>query len=234
MSQPNSLPPEPSERGALTATRNKAFAGLVFAVPLLATFAILRWIYLWVQNLSAPLIERGAVSLNRLPWFDGRIPVAPEPFPAWAQALGVLAVVLGVILVLLLIGILITNVVGRRVVGALDDFLLRIPFVSFIYKSLKQAIDAFRDLGAGERKFQRVVYVKYPATGSRLLGFVTGSSYDEKMQKEIIHIFVPTSPNPLTGLLILVEADEVEDSPMSIEDAMKMALSAGIVGPKAF
>jgi uncharacterized membrane protein len=94
-------------------------------------------------------------------------------------------------------------------------------------------VDAVKNL-CGERKKKSVAYIEYPSPGCRLLGFVTGNYYDAQIGKNVTTVFIPTSPNPMTGFTIIIDDDKVEDSSMSLEEASKMILSAGLVAPPSF
>ena len=109
----------------------------------------------------------------------------------------------------------------------------RVPYLGAVYSALKQFVDAVKNLG-GERKFKSVAYVEYPSPGCRLLGFVTGNYHDTQSGEDVTTVFIPTSPNPMTGFTLIVEDVKVEDSAMSLEEASKMILSAGLVAPESF
>jgi uncharacterized membrane protein len=94
-------------------------------------------------------------------------------------------------------------------------------------------VDALRNLG-GPRKFKGVAYVEYPSPGCRLLGFVTGNFHDPQTGKDVTSIFLPTSPNPMTGFIVVVDDDKLIDCDMTLEEASKMILSAGLVSPASF
>ena len=79
-----------------------------------------------------------------------------------------------------------------------------------------------------------MAYVEYPSPGCKLLGFVTGNYHDIQSGEDVTTVFVPTSPNPMTGFTIIVEDDKVEDSSMTLEEASKMVLSAGLVAPASY
>jgi uncharacterized membrane protein len=128
------------------------------------------------------------------------------------------------------LGVLATNVIGARVVHATDKLLLRVPMVAVIYKTLKQVIDAFRGFGA-KQNLKRVVYIEQGG-GVRMLGFATGQFTDTQTGKAMTCVLVPTSPSPMTAILLIVDSDKVTDAPISIEDSMKMILSGGLVGPQ--
>ena len=104
----------------------------------------------------------------------------------------------------------------------------RIPYLGFIYSAIKQFVDALRNLG-GDQKFKSVAYVEYPSPGCRMLGFVTGNYLDPQTGKDVTTVFMPTSPNPMTGFVIIIDDERVHHSDLSLEQASKMVLSAGLV-----
>jgi uncharacterized membrane protein len=112
----------------------------------------------------------------------------------------------------------------------MDKLMLSVPVISFIYKSLKLVIEAFRGFG-GSRNFKRVVYVEYPSPGMKLIGFVTGQYADPQSGANMSCVFLPGALSPMTGLLIVTETSRLEDAPLSIEEAMKMIFSGGLIGP---
>ena len=123
-----------------------------------------------------------------------------------------------------------TNRPGQAVVNWVDGALTRVPFMGFFYSTIKQGVDAFRDMG-DSRKFKGVAWVEYPSPGCRLLGFITGSFQDAKTGKEVTSVFIPTSPNPMTGFVVVVNEDCIEVSQLTVEEATKLLLSAGLVAP---
>jgi len=137
------------------------------------------------------------------------------------------------VFLLLLIGFAVANRPGRKVLHWLDQGMQHVPYVGFIYSALKQFVDALRNLG-GDRKFKSVAYVEYPSPGCRMLGFVTGNYHDSQVGRDVTTVFIPTSPNPMTGFTIIIDNDKVQDSSMSLEEASKLILSAGLVAPASF
>jgi len=135
------------------------------------------------------------------------------------------------IILLACVGLAVTNRPGQAVVNWVDRAITRVPFMGFLYSTIKQGVDAFRDMG-GARKFKGVAWVEYPSPGCRLLGFITGGFKDAKTGEEMTCIFIPTSPNPMTGFVIVVDEDRVEISDLTVEEATKLLLSAGLVGPE--
>jgi uncharacterized membrane protein len=218
-------PLPPLNRSPFVWLRNKFLAGLAIALPLLITFWILQSVYHLLHGWSMPLLTFFAEAINEL---AGRMVINPEShsFGLYVQFLGFLIPVM----VFVGLGVMATNVIGVRVVGAVDGLLLNIPIVSFIYKSLKQVIDGFKGLG-GRQNFKRVVYVDFPSGEMKMLGFVTGQYLDPQQDKVLAAVFIPGALSPMTGLLLVVPIEQLTDAPLSVEDAMKLIFSGGLVVP---
>ncbi|XHR29987.1 MAG: DUF502 domain-containing protein [Chthoniobacteraceae bacterium] len=184
----------------------KALTGVVVAIPLLATLWVVQLAYNAINNVSAPFLEQIGLRLPLLPFF----------------------VTLAVFITL---GFMASNVLGRRVLEKLEAGLLRVPVVATVYAAVKQVIDSFKSFHNMEN-FKRVVYLDYPAPGARLIGFVTGQYYDSKLEEEMTTVVIPTSPNPMTGLVVAVPGRLLTESSLTLEEAMKMVVSAGLVAPK--
>lgn len=206
--------------------RNKFLAGLALAVPLLVTFWILQFVYEFLQGQSTPLLEYLAAVYNQAVDEAWRIDPGGEAFARVTRFVGFLIPMV----FLVALGVMATNFIGVRVVSAMDRLMLSVPLISFIYKSLKQVIEAFRGFG-GSRNFKRVVYIEYPSPGMKLIGFVTGQYPDPKSGANMSCVFIPGALSPMTGLLIVTETTRLEDAPLGIEDAMKMIFSGGLIGP---
>lgn len=206
--------------------RNKFLAGLAVVIPLVVTFWILRFIYDFLHEASKPLLESGADLYNQTVGPEVPINVEGKTFKNFATFIGFLVPVA----VVVALGAVATNVIGARLVLIMDKLMLRIPMISFIYKSLKQVIDAFKGFG-GKNSFKRVVYVEYPSPGMRLIGFVTGQFFDAKLNRGMTCVFLPASPSPMTGLVIVADDSKVVDAPLTMEEAMKMIFSGGLIGP---
>jgi len=134
------------------------------------------------------------------------------------------------VILLLLIGFGVASKPGHRLLHLMNQAMQRIPYMGYIYSALSQFVDAIKDLG-GDRQFKSVAYIEYPSPGCRMIGFVTGNYHDSQTGKDVTTIFIPTSPNPMTGFVIIVDDDKVQHSGMSLEKATKMVLSAGLVAP---
>ena len=123
-----------------------------------------------------------------------------------------------------------TNVLGRRIIEKCEALILKIPVVAHVYGGVKQAIESVRNIKTNSN-FKRVAYVPYPSPGCYLIGFVTGTLHDETLSCEMTAIFLPTTPNPFTGYMVFVESSRVIESGLTLEQATKAVVSAGLVAP---
>lgn len=198
---------KPEWRSLLIILRNKLFAGIVAAIPLIVTFYVLKIVYGFINDISEPFLDR----------------IFGKPI----TGLGFLVT----LLMLIFLGFVSTNVFGLRMLESFEKFVLRIPFVAVIYTGVKQVIDSVRAFNTGSQ-FKRVAYVEYPSPGCKLIGFVTGQFYDERLKREMTSVVIPTAPSPMTGLVIIVESSRVIDCALTIEEATKLIVSAGLVVPR--
>lgn len=207
-------------------------AGLATVIPIVGTVFLLSWIYRALLAVGRKLVY-GIV--NILDWFRS-IAVEEEEILPWIERLPSVNHPIWFLIPIILLacmGLAVTNRPGQAVVNWIDRAITRVPFMGFLYSTIKQGVDSFRDMG-GSRKFKGVAYVEYPSPGCRLLGFVTSSFIDAKTQLEMTSVFIPTSPNPMTGFVILVEEGRIEISDLTVEEATKLLLSAGLVSPERF
>ncbi len=139
------------------------------------------------------------------------------------------------IILIFLVGFIASNLVGRKIIALWDSLFQKIPLTRSIYSSAKQIIDAFTL--QGKHAFQKVVLLEYPRKGLYALGFITGTSrgmLQEKTDEDMVHVFIPTTPNPTSGMLILAPRREVIELEMTIEEGMKVIISGGLVAPPAW
>lgn len=193
--------------------RRYLLAGLVVWLPILVTMGVLRFIIDLLDNTMA------------------LIPKAYQP----EQLLGIHIPGFGVLfsLVLLLItGIFATNFFGQRLVSWGESLLARIPLVRSIYNAVKQVINAI--LSTNSDAFRKVLLVEYPRKGMWSIGFQTGAvnaEINEKANEEMLSLFIPTTPNPTSGFLMMVPKKEAIELNMSIDEALKFIISLGVMQP---
>jgi uncharacterized membrane protein len=128
--------------------------------------------------------------------------------------------------VIYLTGILATNVLGTQFLHWGDELLSRIPLVKSIYSSSKQLTKVFRE---GKTSYRRAVFVEWPRPGVRAVGFITAEV--ERDGKRLVVVYVPTMPNPTSGFALFFREEDVYDSGMTVEEAVKFVVSGGAVVP---
>ncbi|NNG47044.1 MAG: DUF502 domain-containing protein [Deltaproteobacteria bacterium] len=191
--------------------KNTFLTGLFVIIPLVVSVALLVWFFQTLENLFSPLI--------------GGVEQMIAPDIAHIPGVGILAG----LLIILLVGFFARNVVGERILAALDNFINRIPWYRTIYSTVKQLTDAFSPDTA--RSFKEVVLVDYPMEGSQAIGFRTGTVESEGRMLAVV--FVPTNHIYFGDLLFLPE-ERVVRLDMPVEQAVRIIVSAGIGSPSRF
>jgi uncharacterized membrane protein len=187
------------------------FTGLLILVPLAIT--------LWVLNLIVTTMDR---TLLLLPYSIRS--QAPFNVPGMGVIL-TLAIVLGV-------GVLTRNFIGRRLVLWGEALLSRIPVVSTIYSSVKQVSDTL--FSPSGQAFRKAVMVEFPYPGAWTVAFVvgdTGEALQRPLTGEHATVYVPTSPNPTSGYVLIVPIERIVDLDVSVDEALKFVVSMGVVSP---
>lgn len=195
--------------------RRYLLAGLVVWLPILATLGILDFII--------ELLDK-TISL---------LPVAYQPEQLFGFYLPGFGVLLSLIL-LLITGVVATNFLGQRLMIWSESVLEKIPLVRSIYNASKQVIQAI--FSTNSQAFRKVLLVEYPRKGLWSIAFQTGVSSDlvtEHTGVEMVSIFIPTTPNPTGGFLMMVPKSDVIELTMTIDEALKYIISLGMMQPSA-
>ncbi|HYH46197.1 MAG TPA: DUF502 domain-containing protein [Thermoanaerobaculia bacterium] len=198
-----------------TRLRNLLLGGLLILAPAYLTIYVLLLLFRFMDGIFAPLIDKTLATFLEEPGIH--IP-----------GLGILLT----LLVILFLGWLSTRVLGRQMIDGVEAFIRRIPVVRSVYGATKGVLEAVsRDQADA---FKRVVLVEYPRRGMYGIAFVTGgpsrwgpAPHDE----ELVSVFVPTTPNPTSGYLLLVPERDLIEVPMTIEEGVRMVVSGGILPP---
>jgi len=135
------------------------------------------------------------------------------------------------VLVILGIGAVAHNLVGRRLIRLIEDVVIRVPIVRWIYRTTKELSSAV--LQEKSTSFRKVVLVEFPYRGVYSVGFQTADSASGVSRltgKTLIPVFIPTAPNPMSGYVILYPEDDVIPLPMSVDDGLRFVISAGALG----
>lgn len=183
--------------------RGLLIRGLLVTVPLLVTFALLRWVFRVLDSVLQPVFR----------WlFGNSVPGAG---------------LVGGLAVILLVGLLVSTWPGRTALHALETVLFRTPLLRVIYGGTKQVVEVV--LGGRQAPFRRVVLVEWPRRGAYALGFVTGEEVGPQA-RSLLKVFVISSPNPTTGFLMLVPEEQTLPLRMTVDEALTLVVSGGLAG----
>jgi uncharacterized membrane protein len=132
-----------------------------------------------------------------------------------------------------IIGLISTHFIGRKVVPFFENLFLKIPFVASIYPSAKQ-LSQFLFQEEKQKRFKKVVLIQYPYEGSHSIGFITNEhipEFDKKADSALVNVFVPLAPAPFSGVILLVPRNKIKVLDISIDKAIKFIVSGGVVAP---
>ena len=191
-----------------TTLRAKTLTGIVVMVPIVVTFLVLRLVFHWLDSFAQPVVR--------------------QIFQTQGNISG-----LGIVLTLITIwlaGMIASNVVGRKLIGLGHNFLGRLPLIGNIYSPIKQFIEKI--VAPEKTGFSQVVLAEYPSEGLWILGFATGEIQLDEAGNIGRCVFVPTSPNPVTGWMVIFPPHKVKETHLSVESAMQLIVSAGVVIPQ--
>ena len=210
------------KKGPVARWRTNFLTGFAVLLPALVTFALVKWVFGTIASITDLLLFFVPPRITHAGNGDGPM--------YWYWSL--LALVVAVILIATA-GFLTRYYVGRQMIEWLDLTLLRVPLLNKIYGTIKQVNEAFTS--GKKSSFKKVVLVEFPKAGTYSLGFITGEGDPEaraKTHENLVCVFVPTTPNPTSGFLILVPADKVTQLEMSVADGVKYIVSLGAIAPE--
>lgn len=192
-------------RRLLLKIRGHFVTGILVVVPLMATLLILKWLFDWVDELLQPFIRT----------FAGR--------PLYGVGFALTLVFIYVA------GLVTSYFGGQRLLVVVESVIARVPLVRPMYNGIKQILESFT--APRETGFMQVVLVEFPRKGMRTLGFVTNEQFDASGQR-LLNVFIPTSPNPMSGYLMIVREEDILRTHIPVDDALKMIVSAGRISVK--
>jgi uncharacterized membrane protein len=199
--------------------RNSFITGLLLLAPLGVTMLVINML---IANIGAPASDL---------FFKDFIP--PDIFQKdWVEYLAKVLSTFFVIIFITIFGYLSQYFFGKFAVRFAERIIGRLPFINTVYSTVKQIVDTF----SKQKKavFQKTVLVEYPRKGIYSLGFLTGDlqgEVKEKVERDLVNVFIPTTPNPTSGFLLLIPREDVIILDMPIGDGMKMIISGGAVIP---
>tara|TARA_B100001167_G_scaffold47131_1_gene27179 strand:+ start:66 stop:680 length:615 start_codon:yes stop_codon:yes gene_type:complete len=204
------MPKSERKRSILAKIRNYFIAGVVVLIPI----GITVYLTIFIISISSKILPKEINPNHYLPY---NIP-------------GV-EIIISVILITL-IGWLSLSFIGKKMLDILNNILKKIPILRTIYSAIGQMTETFT---SNDKEKKNVVLVEYPRKGSWAVGFATRENFGEisdKTKKKLINVFVPTTPNPTSGFLLMFPKDEVIYLDLTFEEASKFIVSAGTSNPK--
>ncbi|MBW2542205.1 MAG: DUF502 domain-containing protein [Deltaproteobacteria bacterium] len=200
------------------AVRRYFVAGILFFAPIGVTVWAIVSIIVWLDNLLLPRFIKLV-----MPGIED-----PPSIP--------LVGMLFTFVVIIFLGVIARHLLGGEFQRAWERLLARVPIARSIYGGVKQLAEAIFASSAQSTRFRRVVLVEYPRRGVYALAFTTGHAkgiVQEATEQEMINCFVPTTPNPTSGFYLLVPEEDLIEISLSVEDAFKLVMSAGLVSPES-
>lgn len=199
----------------LSKLKTYLFTGILVTAPVAITFYMAYELFLWTDKWSRALIPPKMVAHELIPYIPG---------------VGVAMLIIA----LILIGMFTTGFIGKFFVRLGDFIVSKMPLISSIYSLLKQLFETI--FSPKSQSFKEAVLLEYPRKGLWIIGFLAGEPSNELQNKlapkQMVSVFVPTTPNPTSGFLVMVEEKDIIKLDMSVEDALKYTVSCGIVAPE--
>lgn len=198
--------------------RKSFLSGIILLAPIGITFFVFNWL----------VIRIGGSVKDQLLFF------IPADLIS-RQGLGMLWNTLATLIVLLFItalGFFSRYFIAKFLINVGERFLNNVPIINTVYTSVKQIVDTFSS--QNRAVFQKVVLIQFPRPGCYAIGFLTGDSKGEiqiRTQQHLLNIFVPTTPNPTSGFLVMLPEDQIQVLDMTVGQGMKLIISGGAVAP---
>jgi len=186
--------------------KEKFGAGLFVVIPLGITLFILKFLFSFADGILGTYLDDLYTAFSH----------HETHFPGLGMVTSVL--------IIYLVGLLATNVMGTHLIKWGDGLMSRIPLVKSIYISSKQITNVLKD---GKSSYRRAVFVEWPRKGVRAIGFVTAEVVRDA--EKLVVVYVPTMPNPTSGFALFFHENEVMESGMTVEEAVKFVVSGGMV-----
>ena len=210
----------------LAGWRANFFAGLAVVLPLVVSVVVIFWVFFTVSVVTDTLL----ILVPREYTHDSLAGQAGAGPMHWYWSL--VALLLAVLLTYF-VGLLARNYFGKKIIEWVDTSLFHVPILNKIYGAIKQVNEAFTS--GSKTSFKTVVMVEFPQPGMRSVGFLTSELHEEiqrKTEERMVCVFIPTTPNPTSGFLVLAPESRVVRLDMSVADGIKFIVSLGSISPE--
>ena len=200
------------------AIKKNIIAGLLVTVPVALTYIILEFVITRIDEMMVPVVSK-IIGEKAMENFNGY----------FVPGMGFLLLILFVFF----IGLIATNIFGKKIFKLGELVLHKIPIVRVIYITIKKVVDTISQ--SQTPTFEKMALITYPRSPLKTVGIVACNTPDmilKTVGKRSVNVFVPTSPNPTTGFVIAVPIEDVNFLEMTVEEGLKMIISFGVVAPK--
>ncbi|MHB8482228.1 MAG: DUF502 domain-containing protein [Nitrospiria bacterium] len=188
--------------------RNYFITGLIVITPMWGTYLILKALFTSLDGVLGTFLQ--------------------SEFNFYVPGFGIVSL----LILIFLTGVLVANIFGRKLIRAWEELLNKVPLVRNIYSLVKAIVDTFSN--HSKEKLSRVVLVEFPRKGCYTVAFITGVPNEEILSiagERLVNVYVPTTPNPTGGYMLLLPEKEVHSLSMTVEEGMKMIISTGAYNP---
>ncbi|MBY6200304.1 DUF502 domain-containing protein [Maritalea mobilis] len=213
--------PPPPKRGFLASLRSSFLTGLIVITPIGVTIWLIWTLTGWIDSWVLPFIPQAYNPSTLIREYTG--------IEVNIRGIGVVTFLLFTILV----GWIAKGLIGRSLILWAESLVLSIPLIRSLYSGLKQIVETV--LAQGQQNFDKACLVEYPRKGIWAIAFISTTAKGEISKRhgpeEMVSVFLPTTPNPTSGFLLFVPRKDVTILDMSVEDAAKLVISAGLVYP---
>ena len=196
------------------------FAGILTIIPIVVVWIVFQFLLSVLEQAGHPM---AAALVDTI---DANLPAA-KPWLADPTVQFIIAVIVA-LFVLYVIGAVATQVIGARIIALFEKLIARIPIVESVYSAAKKLVGVVRQKPEGTAG---VVLIEFPHPGLKAVGLVMRTFKDATTGKQLAAVFVPTSPNPTSGYLNIVEVDKLVPTDMTMDQAMSMVISGGATAP---
>jgi len=197
---------ESSRHWLIRTLRKDLLAGLLVVVPIGIVILILVWFFSTIDNILQPIIKF-----------------------IFGQEITGLGFAISLVLIYIA-GVLASNIVGRRLIRFGESILVKVPVLKQLYSGSKQVVAGLSGAGLNKAAFREVVLVEFPRDGMKTIAFITNELTD-KSGRKLLTIYIPTAPMPTSGYFEIVTEDKIIRTDISIDEAMKMIISSGMISP---
>lgn len=197
---------ESSSHWLIRNLRKNFLAGILVVVPLVIAVLILAWLFTNVDNILQPLIKT-----------------------IFGREITGLGFVITLVLIYI-VGAMASNFIGHRIIRSGESLLARVPLFRQVYTGAKQVIVGLSGTGLNKAAFREVVFVEFPREGMQTIAFVT-NELTNKAGDKLLTIYIPTAPIPTSGYFEIVTEDKITRTDITVDEAMKMIISSGMVSP---